>query len=465
MTSSKSFLSLLATILAVFSLVLPVHAQSGDPGTGDSASWGDFFQADGTLQPGVIDGGEISQPADWMPDLGPLADWGISMEATYHVYTAPDGSTMMTPTASTLFFMAMNPTASGLINSNGEVGMGGSLAIQIAGSLAGGNTTPQQLLSNIFQMLGENSGITQVQADQFADALINNPGNVWAFLDPRGDTWNIFQQLLTTSLTDQNIYLIALLYDTCSNSPTGCPPELCLVNPVACGLPPTEIVATPEATQTPPPSCPGPSISQAQPSLSISASAPSYPLVVGQDPEERGADVQASVSIPPVIYTWHEPIFETEEVCRGGINDIPLTCRNVQVFKGCRAHTETLPEQITNSRATATLSGASRDWIVSDLGATWYGAFVHQGWFDLKRYSSPSTGCGGGTCTFNLSALQVPFADPGIFDLLVSVNTAGTFFNGRMITQPRVLSQTGDMKVWVILPTLIDASTSGGTLP
>ena len=39
-----------------------------------------------------------------------LADWGLSMEATYHVYTAPDGSSMMTPTASTLFFMAMNPT-------------------------------------------------------------------------------------------------------------------------------------------------------------------------------------------------------------------------------------------------------------------------------------------------------------------------------------------------------------------
>jgi len=263
-------------------------------------------------------------------------------------------------------------------------------------------------------------------------------------------------------MKDQNVYLLAMLYNSCSNSPTGCPAELCQANPVACGLPPTEVtpVTTPEATQTPPPSCPGPSISQAAPSLSITAGAPNYPLVVGQDPEKRGADVQASVSIPPVIYTWHEPIFETERVCRGGTNGIPQTCRNVQIFIGCRAHRETLPEQITSSRATATLSGASRNWIVSDLGSTWYGAFVHQGFFDLKRYGSPSTGCSG-TCSFTLAALKVPFADPGVFDLLVSVNTAGTFFNGRAITNPRALSQTGKAKIWVVLPTLIDASSSG----
>ncbi|MEI7844308.1 MAG: hypothetical protein WCK35_00755 [Chloroflexota bacterium] len=455
-TIKLSFVLLVIALVA--STFFPAQAQGNTP----NANWGDFFNTDGTVKAGVIDGGEISQPADWMPDVGPLANWGISMEATYHVYTAPDGSTMMTPSASTLFFMAMNPTASGLINANGEVGMGQGFAIQTAGSLAGGSTTPQQLLSGIFQALSGNSGITQVQADQFADALINNQGNSWAFLIPGTDTWNIFRQLLNTSMSDQNVYLLAMLYNSCSNSPTGCPAELCQANPVACGLPPTEVtpVTTPEATLTPPPSCPGPSISQAAPSLSITAGAPNYPLVVGQDPEKRGADVQASVAIPPVIYTWHEPIFETERVCRGGTNGIPQTCRNVQIFKGCRAHRETLPEQITSSRATATLSVASRNWIVSDLGSTWYGAFVHQGFFDLKRYGSPSTGCSG-TCSFTLAALKVPFADPGVFDLLVSVNTAGTFFNGRAITNPRALSQTGKAKIWVVLPTLIDASSSG----
>lgn len=449
--------SLAAAVLLAFSPIFAAQAQDGGPG--DDASWGDFFQTDGTLKPGVIDGGEISQPADWMPDIGPLANWGVSMNATYHVYTASDGSTMMTPTASTLLFMAMNPTQSGLINSNGQVGMGQGFVIEGLGNLIGGNTTPQELLSGIVQALGGN-GISQVDADQFADALINNQGNSWAFLVPGSDTWNIFRQLLNSSLTDQNVYLLAMLYNSCTDSPNGCPPELCLANPTACGLP-TQVVSTPVATQTPPPSCPGPSISQMQPSLSISALAPSYPLVVGQDKDKRGADVQASVSIPPVIYTWHEPIFETENVCRGGKNGIPLTCRNERVFKGCRAHQEALPEQITNSRATATLSDASRAWIVGDLGSKWYGAYVHRGSIDLKGYGSPSSGCGGGTCSFSLFASRVPFADPGIFNLLISVNTAGTFFNGKMITNPRVLSKTGEVKIWVILPTLIDATTSG----
>ena len=139
MISLKKLFTLLATILAALSLALPAYAQSGGPGNGSpdggAASWGDFFQTDGTLKPGVIDGGQVSQPADWMPSIGPLAAWGVSLDATYHVYTAPDGSTMMTPTASTLFFMAMNPTASGLANVNQEMGMGAGFAIQTAGSL------------------------------------------------------------------------------------------------------------------------------------------------------------------------------------------------------------------------------------------------------------------------------------------------------------------------------------------
>ena len=445
----------LAAFLVAVSLTSPTLAKGGLDGKNpppNTSGWGEFFQSDGTLKPGVIDGGEVSQPADWMPNLG---SWGIQMNATYHVYTAPDGSTMMTPTASTLLFMAMNPQKSGLINNNGEVGLGTGFVIQGLGDLTGGNTTPQELLSGLVQAISGN-GITQVDADKFADAIINNEGNVWAFLDPRGDTWNIFQQLLTTSLTDQNVYLLAVLYNTCSDSPYGCPPELCQTNPEACGLSP---VPTPAVTQTPPPSCPGASVSQVRPSLSIAPVAPNYPLVVGQDKDKRGADVQVSVSIPPVIYTWYEPIFETENVCRDGSDGTPV-CKKEKTFKGCETHREDLPEQITNARATATLSDASCNWIVNDLGSKWYGAYIHSASFDLRRYGSASTGCSG-TCSLNLLAARVPFADPGVFDLLISVNTAGTFFNGRLITNPRVLSQSGTIKVWVILPTLIDASTSG----
>ena len=192
--------------------------------------------------------------------------------------------------------------------------------------------------------------------------------------------------------------------------------------------------------------------------------APNYPLVVGQDNSKRGADVQASVNIPNVIYTWNEPIYEDERSCHNNPNGGADICKTVQVFKGCKAHHESLPEQITNARATATLTDASRSWIINDLGATWYGAYVHQASFDLKRYGTPAIGCGG-SCSFNLTALKVPFADPGYFDLKVQVNTAGTFFNGTMITKPRILGGSGKIRTWVVLPTLIDASTSGMPLP
>jgi hypothetical protein len=54
----------------------------------------------------------------------------------------------------------------------------------------------------------------------------------------------------------------------------------------------------------------------------------------------------------------------------------------------------------------------------------------------------------------------VPFADPGLFNLSLSVGTNGTFWNGQQITQPRILSTRGEIKVYVVLPTLIDASTA-----
>jgi hypothetical protein len=455
-TRSKFFSFLLAILVAV-SLVAPAQAQEGTTG------WGEFFDTNGVLLPGVTQS-EVSMPADWMPSVDVLGLWGINMQATYNVYTAPDGSTAMTPSASTLLFMAMNPQASGLLNANGQVGLGAGMALQAFGSVAGGNITGQQLLSNIFQQIG-GAAMSQVDANQFADAIINGNGNVWAFLGgTNSDTWHIFSQLMNSSWDQGNLYLVALLYNSCTNAPTGCPPELCQANPVACGLPATPPPGT-EPTATPPPSCPAPSVTQKAPTSSILPLAPNFPLVVGQDPDKRGADIQATVTIPNVIYTWHEPIYENELSCRKNPKGGADICKNVKVFKGCRAHRESLPEQITNARVTASLTDSSRDWIIKDLGATWYGAYIHQGSFDLKRYGSPAIGCGGSSCSLNLLASKVPFADPGYFDLNVQVNTAGTFFGGRMITKPRVLGGSGKIRTWVVLPTLIDASTSGMPLP
>lgn len=463
MTLRTRLFSLSLALLVALTVIAPARAQEGTPG---STGWGDFFDSDGVLKPGVTQT-EVAMSADWMPSINILGQWGVELQATYNVYTAPDGATAMTPSASTLLFMAMNPQASGLANADSEVALGGGSALQAFGSVLGGNTTAQQLISNVVQQVG-GAALSYVDANHFADAIINGDGNAWSFLGGQNsDTWQIFSQLMNSSWDQGNLYLVALIYDSCSQAPGGCPPQLCQSSPTACGLPaePAPLPPGVEPLPTAPPACPGPSVSQAAPTSTIDPAGPNFPLVVGQDPERRGADVQASVTIPNVIYTWHEPIFEDEISCRKNPQGGAEICKTVKVFKGCRAHHESLPERITNARATATLTEASRDWIIHDLGATWYGAYVHQDSFNLKQYGNPSVGCGGSACSFNLSALKVPFADPGYFDLKVQVNTAGTFFNGRMITRPRVLGGSGKLRTWVILPTLIEASTSGMPLP
>jgi len=456
---SRAIVLISLAFIVAFSLVLapatPVRASEG-------GGWGDFIDADGNILPGVIEGGEVSMSADWMPNFP--AWTGIEMDATYNVMTSENGSSVLIPSMTTLFFMALNPIESGLTDANGMLGSGAGGMLLSGGLLGAGNVS----LSNLFQAL---TGMSQVQADQFADAAIAGNGNIWSILNPfsgQTDLSTILMELANRSLQDGNIYLMAMLYESCLTSPTGCPEELCLVNPAACGLPtPDPEAPTPEPTPTEPPTCPGPNVEQAWPTISIRPTAPNYPVVVGQDPDQRGVDIQASVSIPPVVYTWYEPIYEDVQECRasgGGTsnctraNGQPGWLRTVPVLVGCEFRQELLPEQITQLTARSAITAASRDWIVNGLGAHWYGAQVKQGAFNLNNYAQVNMGCNGGTCTGSLTALGIPYADPGFHDLTITVGTAGTFHNGRMITTPRILTGSGQVGVWVILPALIDAN-------
>ncbi len=446
---------ILALVASTF-FVAPAQADEGTTG------WGNFFDTDGNLLPGVTNAGEITQPADWMPDLP--AWTGLSFDATYHQYVAPSGETILVPSTTTLFFMAMNPQESGLVDASGQIASNFGVGVELAGQVASGNGA--HFISALFQAL---SGMSQVDADQAADAAISGQ-DAWSLFSPDSDVakfLNLFYQL---SKNDGNLYLLALEYESCSNSPAGCPAELCAANPVACGLPHTPEVEV-EPTPTEPPTCPGPSVSQGNPVLSISPAAPPYPVVVGQDPDNRGADINGNVSIPPVILTWYEPIYEEIETCSSASTNQTSNCtrpngqpgafKTSLEFKECRVHREILPERINILNARAELSGESRNWIVNDLGSKWYGAYIHQGSFNLVQYGSLSNGCdGGGTCSATLAALKVPFADPGLFNLSIQVGTNGTYWNGQQITPPRILSGHGEIKVYVILPTLIDASTS-----
>ena len=77
-------------------------------------------------------------------------------------------------------------------------------------------------------------------------------------------------------------------------------------------------------------------------------------------------NVQASVRIPPVIFTWFEPIYEEQDVCRSaGLSEIPdcYTASGMydydgimdteMVFKECLEHIEYLPDAVASLQATA----------------------------------------------------------------------------------------------------------------
>ncbi len=198
--------------------------------------------------------------------------------------------------------------------------------------------------------------------------------------------------------------------------------------------------------------------------------APANPLVVGQDPEKRGADIQVTVSIPPVIYTWYEPIYKKEDTCRDlGTGEV-ADCRQSETSKvndgkkdselvlvDCKQHIEHLPEPITSVQASAQLNAASRAWILNQLAGQYYEAYVHRDKFNLiPGLGSYSSGCSGGTCTASALVQRIPFADPGTFDLSLKVQTAGAKVQGATITQPRLLSGQGAAKIFVTLTTLID---------
>ncbi|GAP21928.1 hypothetical protein [Leptolinea tardivitalis] len=412
-------------VLTLLALLIPsaVHAQEQNP-------WGEVFDSNGNLRSDLTDLGVTTEHPDWMSVDLPFGQ-SLNLNADYHRYQTANGNIVVLPSASTLFFMAMNPQESGLANSVGMMGNGYGGLITFLGAVAGNNIDWGRLSAEHPEYKSP---------DQFWGAVLNGQQDVWTYFSG----WGFITTLLQMSWNDTALRTAYLMYlngaQNCASIPGGC-----------------SGVVTPTLPQ--PKICPDPTVSIQQPTISIQKTAPSNPLVVGQDTENRrGADVIAKVSIPPVIFTWHEPIYEDREVCEPStvVGGVPV-CRTESFFKECREHVEHLPDAVASLQATAALDAASQAWITSKLGQTHYGAYVHQANFTLiPGLGSWSGGCdGGGTCTATGQALKVPFADPGTFNLRLNVVTTGTRFMGISITQPRQLSADGTLQVYVTLPALV----------
>lgn len=423
-------------ILALFSLLIPsmVYAQDENP-------WSEVFLPDGSLNPNLIDLGVTTEYPDWMSIDLPFGQ-SLDLAADYHRFQTTGGNIVILPSAATLFFMAMNPQESGLTGSYGAIGNGYGSLISFLGLVAGDHLDWNRVLANHPEY---------TNPDQFWGAVLEGRQDVWTYFAG----WEFITTLLQMSWSDVTFRSMYLMYlngmQNCDSVPGGC----------------SGVVTPPP----PPRECPDPTVSIQQPVLTIRKTAPSYPLVVGQDADHRrGADVQVNVTVPPVIFTWYEPIYEDRDVCRAmNAGEIPNCNRGIgstlhdgvldteRVFKECRLHVEHLPDAVASLQATAALDAASQSWITGKLGQTHYEAYIHQASFNLiPGMGTWSGGCdGGGTCTATGQALKVPFADPGTFNLRLEVVTTGTHFRGIPITQPRRASADGSMQVYVTLPALV----------
>ncbi len=435
-TTYRKTLYLLAAIILLFVMAVPVSAQDNG-----GSPWAEIIDENGQIRyDNLIDLGETVEDVEWM-DIPLPFGLELDLEANYHRYQTPDGNIVVMPTPLTVMMMAMNPQESGLTGADSQLGVGGFVGAEFLGALLGDHIDWERLSSQ---------NPNYVNPDNFWQAVINGQENVWSFIAGL----DFLTDLALLSWNDLDLRMGLLLYmngaANCGQIPGGCS-GIFIDQPL-------------------PVTCPSPSVTIQQATLNILKTAPANPLVVGQDPEKRGADVQVSVTIPPVIYTWHEPIYEEVDYCRPFATGEVADCRRSTsssvndgkrdsqlVLVECRRHVESLADPVATLQASATLNPASKAWILNQLSGVYYEAYVHQERFSLvPGLASWSGSCSGGTCTATAAVNRIPFADPGMFDLSVRVQTSGASFAGQQITQPRTLSGSGQMQVFVTLTTLIE---------
>lgn len=189
----------------------------------------------------------------------------------------------------------------------------------------------------------------------------------------------------------------------------------------------------PPATPSGPPSCSAPRVFPGEITVSGLKLAPAYPLVIGQDDTKRGVDARWTLRIEPTVYvTWTAvPQYDRECGSLGGgaanctrSNGLPGRFRDVQTGWRCEASTTYYPEGISSANIEASLSQASRDWILTgDLQIRYPGAYLRN---PDMTFSGGSGGFSGNVFHFVYEQNRIPFADPGNWELSISGQTSGT---------------------------------------
>ena len=457
---TRNTLSIALALIFVSGWVIPVFAQDGI--TGDGADFGNFIDPDtGLMLPGVIDAGEVTIEN---PQWAETNNTGIAYsEASYHQYIAPNGDMIIAPSVTTMNAMIANSDDSGLSASNGSyqspVGLitawlslyhdsaeltkySNQPQIDANGNLSVGDgydITTDTNLDKVREYLFENLQKT------FLDSGFYSEGSTGLTASWRAAFTQAFVQL-TTGFSDNMMAGTYLYYSAgnCAKSPVGCQ-AVCQANPAACAS--AQAAVVPTAAPVVPPQCPASTIVPGVPSLGISTTGPSSPLVVGQDPNKRGADVSFFVTVPPTVYTYYipRPIYEDAQICmanedgsavaNGNCKAGSSTTNNGLIYNirqlvrvDCEKHVEVYAETISAVNASAQLTQDSINWIEHNLAGYYYGATTQQTSFNLvPGLATANAGCDGSkVCQAYGLVKQIQFQDPGTYNLSLRIVTAGT---------------------------------------
>ncbi len=173
-----------------------------------------------------------------------------------------------------------------------------------------------------------------------------------------------------------------------------------------------------------------------------------HPIVVGQDPDRRGADVFVTIRAYPVTYIWYE------------LN--PTTGRWIEKRAAVTDYVD-----LNSIRLTATLTAASRAWIRNELAAKYPGARVRRPFWNLRAQPTyrvvRNRVLADGTNEVVLAVTRIPFEDPGVYTVRVSARTRGTSWPGSSArdVQPPAATRTPGQRIAANAPLrvyLLDAT-------
>ena len=493
-------ISLFAAILIAALTTVPVLAQdvgSGEAGSeasvvtvnlpNDPALVSEAVNPDGSLNyANMTDLGVVSMDADWMPTVA-----GFSVQATYHQYMTNEGNLVLIPTMATDLIGRIFTT--GLFENGipqGYYNPGGAIAVNVIGqeNLSTGIDLETDIYGTItydpsMSMIPPAYGPTSTlnfNMSTLADYLGITPDALSAQLGMSGRTfYDLFMLAVNDMRGTGNLTIYGnttvLVYPDCTQSPVGCTSDyLAAQRAVA---PPLPVVIDPPACAAPYTTT-GPITVTGGPGAGDGGKlAPLHPVVVGQDPQRRGVDIQAQVLVPLIRYHFFETVRHEELLCLSAqANSTNHGCpgpgtrygnsafwtrsaidnnkyfEQVHVYFECIEHTRVYTDYVSAVTINLSLTEASRVWILTNLEQAYPGAHLKHPSFSFS-FPGPGTVAAGGV-TWTQIASGIPMEDPGLWAVTVSVLTTGTPVSGaRFVTLP--LGQFLDELVRVTL-------TSGG---